>query len=102
MINKYIAVVEAEYDDGLYGTSIVEFVPFQSQYSQEKIYEEYCELACKFPFKSFKLLDTDILITEYVILHDILTIQEWFTDYSIGIKTDTREQIDERIKQQYV
>ena len=102
MINKYVAVVENEYDDGLYGTSIVEFIPFQSQYLPEIINEKYRERVAKFPFKSFKLLDTNILIAQCVILHEILTIQEWFTKYSIGIKTETREQVDERIKKQYV
>lgn len=100
MINKYIAVIENEYDDGLYGTTVIEYLPFQSRYTKDEIEQGYDQNIGKYPFKPFQILDTGIRITKYNQLQEVCTIQEWFTQYGVGVK-ETRDDVDKKISLQY-
>lgn len=97
MINKYIAVIDNEYDR----CSVLEFFPFQTKYTPEEILLEYTKQIDARTFKGFTLLDTGIRIYVDSKLNEILTIQEWFTKYATGVK-ETRDDVDLKIKNQYV
>jgi len=101
MINKYVAVIVNDYDDGLYCMTITEYIPFQSRYTKDEIDIEYFKNICKQPFKSFKLLDTEIHITNNNRLEEVCTIQAWFTGYAVGVKDETKEEMRQRINSQY-
>lgn len=100
MINKYIVVLETEYDDGLYGTTICEFQPCQSKYSKTQLFQAYL-LGRKNKLKRYQILDTGITILQTIELVEILTIQEWFTIYGVGVRDETKEEAVQRINNQY-
>lgn len=92
MINKYIAVVENDYD--MFG--VLEFLPFQTKHTPSEILQEQKNYRREAP-----ILDTGIVLqSELNPILEILTIQEWFTKYATGVK-ETRDDVDKKINLQY-